>query len=61
MAYAVVENGIGVVIEVNAETDFVAKNDLFIEFVKGAAAVVAEKNPAALDSMPSSTRARTHG
>jgi elongation factor Ts len=54
MAYAVVENGVGVVIEVNAETDFVAKNDLFIEFVKGAAAVVAEKNPADLETLMAS-------
>lgn len=54
MAYAVVENGIGVVIEVNAETDFVAKNDLFVEFVKGAAAVVAETNPADLEALMAS-------
>ena len=54
MAYAVVENGIGVVIEVNAETDFVAKNDLFVEFVKGAAAVVAETNPADLETLMTS-------
>ncbi|NCC67313.1 MAG: elongation factor Ts [Clostridia bacterium] len=54
MAYAVVENGVGVVIEVNAETDFVAKNDLFVEFVKGAAAVVAEQNPADLETLMAS-------
>jgi len=46
MAYAAVKNGVGVVVEVNAETDFVAKNDLFVEFVKSVADVVAEKNPA---------------
>ena len=33
MAYAVDIDGIGVIIEVNAESDFVAKNDQFIEFV----------------------------
>lgn len=51
MAYADVINGVGVVVEVNAETDFVAKNDLFVEFVKGVAAVVAEQNPADMDAL----------
>ena len=31
---------VGVVIEVNAETDFVAKNEKFVEFVKEAAKVI---------------------
>ena len=35
MAYAAVIDGVGVIIEVNAESDFVAKNDLFVEYVKG--------------------------
>ena len=39
VAYADVFEGIGVVVEVNAETDFVAKNDLFNEFVKNVALV----------------------
>ena len=34
MAYAVVEDGIGVVVEVNAETDFASKTPVFVEFVK---------------------------
>jgi len=51
MAYADVINGVGVVVEVNAETDFVAKNGLFVEFVKGVAAVVAEQNPADMDAL----------
>ncbi len=42
---------IGVVIEVNAETDFVAKNDKFVEFVKDAAKVVMEQNPADVDAL----------
>jgi elongation factor Ts len=37
---------IGALIEVNCETDFVSKNESFIAFVKAAAALVAEKNPA---------------
>ena len=46
MAYATVVNGVGVVVEVNAETDFVGKNEKFVDFVKGVAAVVAANKPA---------------
>ena len=51
MAYAGVIDGIGVVVEVNAETDFVGKNEKFVEFVKGVAATVAKENPADLDAL----------
>lgn len=51
MAYAAVINGVGVVVEVNAETDFVGKNDKFIDFVKGVANTVASENPADLDAL----------
>jgi elongation factor Ts len=34
------------IVEVNCETDFVAKNDDFLAFVRNMAALVAEKNPA---------------
>jgi len=37
---------VGVVLEVNSETDFVAKNADFQEFVKNVAGIVADKNPA---------------
>ncbi|NYT36680.1 elongation factor Ts [Allopusillimonas soli] len=37
---------VGAIIEVNCETDFVAKNDDFIAFVNQLAQIVAEKNPA---------------
>ena len=40
MAYAAAIDGMGVVVEVNAETDFVAKNEKFVDFVKGVAATV---------------------
>ena len=50
-AYASVIDGIGVVVEVNAETDFVGKNEKFIDFVHGVAAVVAKENPADLDAL----------
>jgi len=50
-AYAAVVDGVGVVVEVNAETDFVGKNELFVNFVHGVAAVVAKANPADLDAL----------
>ena len=51
MAYADVVDGIGVVVEVNAETDFVAKNDLFVDFTKTVAAIVAKENPADVEAL----------
>ncbi len=50
-ALATVVDGVGVVVEVNAETDFVGKNEKFVEFVKGVAAVVAKEAPADLDAL----------
>jgi elongation factor Ts len=41
-----VGNGVGAMIEVNCETDFVTKNDDFIGFANTLARLVAEKNPA---------------
>ncbi|WP_270914521.1 translation elongation factor Ts [Allofournierella sp. CML151] len=51
MVYATVCGKVGVVVEVNAETDFVAKNDMFQTFVKDVANVVAEQNPADVDAL----------
>ena len=51
MAYAGVIDGVGVVVEVNAETDFVAKNEKFVDFVKGVAATVVANKPADLDAL----------
>ncbi|WP_298030640.1 translation elongation factor Ts [uncultured Dysosmobacter sp.] len=51
MAYAAVIDGVGVVVEVNAETDFVGKNEKFVNFVKGVAATVAKEAPADLDAL----------
>ena len=42
---------VGVVIEVNAETDFVAKNDSFMDFVKACADTVIAENPADVDAL----------
>ena len=51
MAYAASIDGVGVVVEVNAETDFVAKNEKFVDFVKGVAATIAANKPADLDAV----------
>jgi len=41
----------GALVEVNCETDFVAKNDDFIAFVNDLARIVAERNPADLEAL----------
>ncbi|MES2259221.1 MAG: translation elongation factor Ts [Pseudomonadota bacterium] len=41
-----IANGVGALIEVNSETDFVAKNDDFLALANNAARLVAEHNPA---------------
>lgn len=42
---------VGVVLEVNAETDFVAKNDSFISFVNSVATTIINENPADVDAL----------
>ena len=54
VAYATVVNGVGVVIEVNSETDFAAKTDAFMDLVKNLAEVVATANPADVDALKAS-------
>ena len=51
VAYATVVDGVGVVIEVNSETDFAAKTDSFMDLVKNLAIVVAEQNPADVEAL----------
>ncbi len=51
LVYALEENGIGVLLEVNAETDFVAKNAEFVDFVKAIAKIVADKNPTDVEAL----------
>ena len=51
MAYAAVIDGVGVVVEVNAETDFCAKSELFVAFVKDIAKTIAENDPADVDAL----------
>ena len=51
MAYADIIDGVGVVVEINSETDFAAKSELFIQFVKDIAAVVAADAPADVEAL----------
>ena len=53
MAYATVDydKKVGVVVEVNSETDFAAKSDKFVEFVKEVAQVIIDQNPADVDAL----------
>ena len=51
VAYAAVINGVGVVIEVNSETDFAAKTDAFMDLVKNLATVVATDAPADVEAL----------
>ena len=51
------DNTVGVVIEVNAETDFVAKNADFQAFVETCADTVMEQNPADVDALLACTAA----
>ena len=54
MSFALVENGVGAMVEVNCETDFCAKSDLFVAFVKDIAKAVAENAPADIDALMAS-------
>ena len=53
MAYAEVcaQCGVGAVVEVNCETDFCAKSELFVAFVKDICKVVLKDNPADVDAL----------
>ena len=55
VAYASVVNGVGVVIEVNSETDFAAKTESFLDLVKNLAEVVATQNPADVEALKACT------
>jgi len=50
-SYICPECGVGVLVEVNCETDFVAKTDDFKAFVASIAKQIAEKNPADVDAL----------
>ncbi len=55
VAYATVVNGIGVVIEVNAETDFASKTPAFMDLVKNLTVIIAEQNPADVEALKACT------
>ena len=57
VAYAGVFGGVGVVIEVNSETDFAAKTDAFQDLVKNLAQTVAEQGPADVEALKACTYA----
>lgn len=48
---AYVDGNVGVLVEVNAETDFVAKNDEFQQFVSDVAKTIADANPADVEAL----------
>ena len=48
---AVVENGVGAIVEINAETDFASKSDKFMEFVNDVTAVIVKDAPADLEAL----------
>lgn len=50
ISFVSADKKVGALVEVNCETDFVAKGDDFINFAKAVAQAVAEKNPADLDA-----------
>ena len=56
MAYADVcpKCGVGAIVEVNCETDFCAKSDLFVAFVKDICKTVITENPADIDALMNS-------
>ncbi|MDR0943919.1 MAG: translation elongation factor Ts [Ruminococcus sp.] len=56
-----IDNGKGIVIEVNSETDFVAKNETFIDFVNNAAKSAHAANPADLDALLAAPMQGTSG
>ena len=55
VAYATVVNGIGVVIEVNAETDFASKTPAFMDLVKNLTVIIAEQKPADVEALKACT------
>ncbi len=56
MAYADVcpKCGVGAIVEVNCETDFCAKSDMFVAFVKDICKTVITENPADIDALMNS-------
>ena len=51
VAYAAVLDGVGVIVEVNSETDFAAKSPIFTGLVEDVAKAIAAENPADVDAL----------
>ncbi len=51
VVFATSTEDVGVILEVNSETDFVAKNDKFMDFVKACANAVIKDDPADVDAL----------
>ena len=51
IVYTTVKDGKAAIVEVNSETDFVAKNDEFQQFVSDVAKTIAEQNPADVEAL----------
>jgi len=51
VAYAAVFDNIGVVVEINSETDFIVKNDMFMDFVRGVANAIATGDSADVEAL----------
>jgi elongation factor Ts len=52
-AWLAADGKVGALVELNSETDFVAKNDDFVEFSRQLAELVATRNPANVDELAS--------
>lgn len=50
-AYTDENLGVTVIVEVNSETDFVAKNETFMSLVRSVAATIAEQNPESVEAL----------
>lgn len=59
LIYSIVDAGVGAMVEVNCETDFVAKNEDFIELTKLVTQCVIENDPQSIDDIITSVG--THG
>lgn len=55
LVVSIIENGVGAVLEVNSETDFVAKNKGFIEFVNDVAKTIISGAPADVEALKALT------
>lgn len=55
VATAITESGNAAIVEVNAETDFVAQNEVFQTFANEVAQLIAEQNPSDLDALMAMT------